>query len=84
MAQPQFTLQKKEIMLLFNRLMQSGYDRNLQISVPLLEGMPLFKLHFNAKTVCLADFLRLGCVCKKIFRNYKQAEWKGERRDSSF
>lgn len=68
MVGPRFTLRKGEIMILFNRLIQSGYDRNLRISVPLLAGMPLFKLHLNAETVRLDDF----CAARAYEKQYSK------------
>jgi hypothetical protein len=44
-------------MLFFNALVDLGYDRNLGISAPLLDGITLFKAHPAGRTVTIADFI---------------------------
>jgi hypothetical protein len=49
----QFIINKAEIMIFFNALMEAGYDRNLQISIPLLDNIILCKFHIDGRNVQL-------------------------------
>lgn len=57
MSDKTFIIQKNEAMIFFNALGDLGYDRNLSISVPLLDGLVLFKAHPAGRTVTISDLI---------------------------
>jgi len=52
-----FVIRKQEMMLLFNALAELGYDRNIQVRVPLLNDRALFKVRINAQTADMSGFI---------------------------
>lgn len=70
----QFVIDKAEIMIFFNALMEAGYDRNLQISIPLLDNIALCKFHIDGRNVQLADFITdedYSKITKKLVKALK-------------
>ena len=52
-----FNISKQEMMIFFNALIDSGYDKNLQISIPLLNDLILFKFHLQESGVQILNFV---------------------------
>jgi len=52
-----FNISKQEMMIFFNALIDSGYDKNLQFSVPLLNDLILFKFHLQESGVQILNFV---------------------------
>lgn len=57
MRETTFNVSKQEMMILFNALIDSGYDKNLQFSVPLLNGLILFKFHLKGSGAQVLNFV---------------------------
>ena len=69
---PRFILSKNRMMILFNRLIEAGYDKNLRIAAPLLAGTSLFKFHLKANNVRASDFIsseEYGKIYSEIINN---------------
>ena len=64
MKKGQFILRKSEIMILFNSLVDLGYDRNIQISIPLLNNLMLCTLQIKSSGAHISDFIS--------FQDYKK------------
>lgn len=52
-----FVIKKSEQILLFNALSEIGYDRNLKLSIPMLNGVILFKFSLEPSNVRVYKFL---------------------------
>ena len=52
-----FNISKQEMMIFFNALIDSGYDKNLQFSVPLLNDLILFRFHLKESGVQVLNFV---------------------------
>ena len=52
-----FNISKQEMMIFFNALIDSGYDKNLRFSVPLLNDLILFKFHLKESGAQVLNFV---------------------------
>lgn len=57
MRSRRFTVKKAETMLLFNALAELGYDRNLQISIPVVDSITMFKFNLEHTYVQVTEFM---------------------------
>lgn len=74
-------IQKNEIILLFNALAALGYDRNLKISIPMINDIKLFKFDLEADHVQVSNFIsethykkNLNIVTDRIKNNKARQE----------